>query len=47
MAHDSGFRLFFCVISERSEEPRIFLGANYRTLNHGATAANAGCSRVQ
>src|SRR5271154_6538479 len=33
--------------SERSEESRIFLGANRCTLNHGATAAKASCSEVQ
>jgi hypothetical protein len=31
--------------SERSEEPRIFLGANYCTLNHGSTAATPAAPR--
>src|SRR5208282_6933887 len=30
--------------SERSEESRIFLSANHRTLNHGSTTAKAGAS---
>jgi hypothetical protein len=45
-ARDSRFSPLLCH-SERSEESRIFLGANRCTLNHGANAANAGSSKDQ
>src|SRR5277367_636307 len=35
----------FLCHSERSEEPRIFLGANHRALNHGSTAAKPVAAR--
>jgi hypothetical protein len=40
-------RVLFLCHSERSEESRIFLGANQCTLNYGATATQAGGSEDQ